>query len=172
MGRVKPSERIKLIDEDGVLIVAPLSHNAGCKYGANTKWCTAVVETSLKFEDSLCKGAVLYVIIKGNFLKDEEKYALFYSDKEWEKVYNKHNQELPETPPHLKGVLNKYETQIDEYVKKWLRFVNTERQIAIEAKSEEINMMKMLESFYKPPKKEPKKSKKPDERPVVIPEFL
>lgn len=39
--RSKSDERIKLIDNDEILAVVPLTVEASCKYGANTKWCTA-----------------------------------------------------------------------------------------------------------------------------------
>lgn len=51
-GRVPTSERIKLIDNDEYLLVVPLSDKASCKYGAFTKWCTAVPYSGASIEDA------------------------------------------------------------------------------------------------------------------------
>ena len=41
-GRVPTSDRIKLLENDDYLVVAPITNRAAQKYGAFTKWCTAV----------------------------------------------------------------------------------------------------------------------------------
>ena len=40
--KAKADERDKIYQDDRLLVVAPLTHRASCKYGAFTNWCTSV----------------------------------------------------------------------------------------------------------------------------------
>lgn len=39
--RVHREDRIEILRDDKYIIVAPLTKDASCKYGAFTHWCTA-----------------------------------------------------------------------------------------------------------------------------------
>ena len=39
--RVHREDRIEILRDDKYIIVAPLTEDASCKYGAFTHWCTA-----------------------------------------------------------------------------------------------------------------------------------
>lgn len=62
--RAKPGERDKIYQDDNLLVVAPLTHNASCKYGAYTNWCTSVPSNDEHFVDHMAHGVLVYFIIK------------------------------------------------------------------------------------------------------------
>lgn len=67
-GRVPKSERIKIIEDNRYLLVAPLTNRASAKYGAFTNWCTAVPYSGASIEDMKVNqkgcGKMLYLINK------------------------------------------------------------------------------------------------------------
>lgn len=91
MSKVKSNERVKLYIDDDHIVVAPLTHRASCKYGANSKWCTSVVSDSTAWDDTIKKGALVYIIMR----KSDLKYAIYYDYiGEYWRPYNISNDEM------------------------------------------------------------------------------
>ena len=80
--RVKESDRVKLYEDDKLLVVVPLTHKASCKYGANTPWCVAVPSEDEHFNEYTNNGILIYFIIKSPYdygdIK-EYKFAYYHS---------------------------------------------------------------------------------------------
>lgn len=51
-------------EDDRYTIVAPLTHNASCYYGAGTKWCTSSEQTQTHFNTYNADGKLFYIIDK------------------------------------------------------------------------------------------------------------
>ena len=84
-GRVPTSERIKLIDDDKYLLVVPLTDRASCKYGAFTKWCTAVPYSGASIEDTNVNkdgyGNKIIYLLNKNYTKKTDianEYSYLY----------------------------------------------------------------------------------------------
>ena len=66
------SKAIKILDTEDVLIVSPKNEGASCKYGANTRWCTASrIENHFSYYAS--KGILFYILPK----RSDSKLAIF-----------------------------------------------------------------------------------------------
>ena len=77
--KVKSSDRVKLYEDDKLLVVVPLTHQASCKYGSNTPWCVAVVGNTEHYSDYTSNGVLIYYIIKSNYGDNKKKeYKLCY----------------------------------------------------------------------------------------------
>lgn len=59
---------IRVFANDDWLVLRPLTYEASCKYGANTKWCTTAESDSGHF-DRYSKGVLVYVLSKKTKLK-------------------------------------------------------------------------------------------------------
>ena len=78
--KVEPKEYQKLYDTDDYLLVAPLTHNASCKYGANTKWCTTNKDSDEMFDEHIIGGTLVYLIVKNKEITNKlnnTKYGLY-----------------------------------------------------------------------------------------------
>ena len=80
--KVGPEEYDKLYEDDKFLLVIPYTHEASCKYGAGTKWCTTGRDDkgSEWFEKHDKVGALGYLIIKDKELSDKvdsSKFGLY-----------------------------------------------------------------------------------------------
>ena len=78
--KVEPKEYEKLYDTEDYLLVAPLTHNASCKYGANTKWCTTNRDSDEMFDEHIVGGTLVYLIIKNSELAERlnnTKFGLY-----------------------------------------------------------------------------------------------
>ncbi len=63
-------KEVKMIYEDDEwVVVRPLTYLSSCKYGANTKWCTASSQTSSHFTSYTQAGALIYSVNKKRKLK-------------------------------------------------------------------------------------------------------
>lgn len=76
---IDPSEANKLYEDKEWLVVVPLTHKAACKYGANTKWCTASRNDDSDFAYYTGKGKLYIVINK----KDKWKRQLHMETNQW-----------------------------------------------------------------------------------------
>jgi hypothetical protein len=74
----------KVFENDKVLVVRPLSHDASCYYGAGTKWCTTSKETKNHFQSYTLRGGLYYIIPKD---KKEGKIAIFVHTTDEGKTY-------------------------------------------------------------------------------------
>jgi hypothetical protein len=78
-GRVKASDRIKVYEDDNILVVVPLTHMASCKYGAKTPWCVAVPSNDEHFNEYSENGILFYFIIKSPYdYGDIKEYKFAY----------------------------------------------------------------------------------------------
>lgn len=69
----KAKKEIKVIYEnDDYLILKPLTHQASCAYGYNTKWCTAMINDPEYFYNH-SKGVLIYVMDK----KQNQKFGFY-----------------------------------------------------------------------------------------------
>lgn len=77
--KVTNYERIKMFEDENFLFVIPLSHQASCKYGAKTTWCTSAKDDDMwSRHDSL--GAAGYLMVKTPELQQKlgsEKFAFY-----------------------------------------------------------------------------------------------
>ena len=80
--KVGNDEYEKLYEDDNFLLVIPFTHEASCKYGAGTKWCTTGRDDKGMewFEKHNRIGALGYLIIKNKELSDKvgsTKFGLY-----------------------------------------------------------------------------------------------
>jgi hypothetical protein len=81
--KVGEDEYIKLYGEektDDFLLVVPLTHNASCKYGASTKWCTTSTNDDEDFKNHIGLGVLAYIIVRDERLTERlnnRKFALY-----------------------------------------------------------------------------------------------
>jgi hypothetical protein len=67
------SQAKKIYEDENVLVVQPVTYEASCYYGANTKWCTTSSGSSDYLKKYLKNGELYYFINK----KQNEKFALY-----------------------------------------------------------------------------------------------
>lgn len=66
-------DSIKLYEDENLLVVKPLTHQASCYYGSGTKWCTTMAGTPSYFNQYTSNGNLYYIILKK--ITRESKYA-------------------------------------------------------------------------------------------------
>jgi hypothetical protein len=78
----KKSGKKVLLDTDDFLVIRPLTREASCYYGANTKWCTsATAEGKNKFEQYASTGKLYYIISRKPLdMKNWNKVAIYVDD--------------------------------------------------------------------------------------------
>jgi hypothetical protein len=79
---VKKEDRVKIYQDENIVVVAPLTHRSSCKYGSHTKWCTAVPSNDEHFNHYIRHGVLIYFIIRSphkNTTKTEYKFAYYHS---------------------------------------------------------------------------------------------
>lgn len=118
-----------LYDQDGLLIVKPLSTAASCLYGKTTKWCTAATNQN-QFQNYSQKGDLYYII--DNTLPEKVrhlgKYAVYHKLMNNEvTVFDSHDSRMPFTHLPKKAqeivgdiIKNKKYNQLD-FLVKWFR---------------------------------------------------
>jgi hypothetical protein len=80
--KIGEDERLKLIENEDYLLVAPLTRTASCKYGAGTKWCVTQKKEDT-FERHYGMGTLAFLMIKNPEIQkkmNNTKFA-FYSNK-------------------------------------------------------------------------------------------
>ena len=80
--KVGTDEYEKLYEDNNFLLVIPLTHDASCKYGSGTKWCTTGrdEEGQQWFNKHNTVGSLGYLIIKDNSLSEKigsTKFGLY-----------------------------------------------------------------------------------------------
>ena len=63
----KKEDRVKIYQDENIVVVVPLTHRSSCKYGAHTKWCTAVPSTDEHFNYYMQNGVLIYFIIRSPY---------------------------------------------------------------------------------------------------------
>lgn len=61
---VKEDHVIVYKETDTYIILQPKTHKGSCRYGANTKWCTAAKQNPSMFSSYVNKGLLIYIIRK------------------------------------------------------------------------------------------------------------
>ena len=59
----KNTSRVKIYEDDRWLLVAPLTHQASCSYGAHSNWCVSTSNTNY-FNDYMKRGLLIFFIDK------------------------------------------------------------------------------------------------------------
>ena len=70
------NESKKLYEDQKYLIVQPMTHQASCVYGAETKWCVSSRDSSKYFDDYTKNSKFVYVINKKGTNIRNSKFAL------------------------------------------------------------------------------------------------
>jgi hypothetical protein len=116
-----PNEYEKIYEDDTYLLVSPLTHNASCKYGANTKWCTTNRESDELFDEHFISGTLTYLIIKDKNLSNllnGSKFAIYRGWKETPErtlVYDELNNEYKDGEKWLYNEFEKINKEKDLY---------------------------------------------------------
>ena len=75
----KKEDRVKIYQDENIVVVAPLTHRSSCKYGAHTKWCTAVPSTDEHFNYYMQHGVLVYFIVRSPYKNNKEyKFAYYH----------------------------------------------------------------------------------------------
>lgn len=77
----------KIYEDENILVVRPLSKEASCKYGANTKWCTAG-RLDNRFQQYFDDGLLIYYIVKPNVKLPNERFKKMASSQSIDHQYN------------------------------------------------------------------------------------
>lgn len=72
----------KVYQDDLVTVIIPLDQEAACRYGRQTRWCTAAVHGTNYFEFYNREGP-LYILIPRNPKHKGEKYQLHFPSRSW-----------------------------------------------------------------------------------------
>lgn len=148
---VKKDERIKLYQDEHILVVVPLSFQASCKYGANTSWCTATPSSNESYNTYGNNGIFFYFIIKSPYQNakiKEYKFAYYHS---FNKSYNNRTGWYDmddyfyqdEDPSGQRGAdINLIEFLIPEFIfEKVSEYIETQRSVFEEKKQEKYNIL-------------------------------
>jgi hypothetical protein len=121
--KIEPSEYEKLYEDNNFLLVIPFTHEASCKYGAGTKWCTTGRDDkgSEWFNKHNNAGSLGYLIIKNNELSDKlgsTKYGLFINKPDTNYLGGRYTAPLGiivyddrNNPIHTKVLANKFDRE-------------------------------------------------------------
>jgi hypothetical protein len=121
--KIEPSEYEKLYEDNNFLLVVPFTHEASCKYGAGTKWCTTGRDDkgSEWFTKHNNAGSLGYLIIKNNELSDKlgsTKYGLFINKPDTNYLGGRYAAPLgiivyddKNNPTHTKVLANKFDKE-------------------------------------------------------------
>lgn len=109
------NESKKLYEDQKYLIVQPMTYQASCVYGAETKWCVASRDSSRYFDDYTRNSKFVYVINKKGTNIRNSKFALRIPESEkpevWDQQDNRSNFDtlfaaMPGMDEILSNVLN------------------------------------------------------------------
>ena len=75
----------RIYEDSDWLVISPKTHEASCRYGANTKWCTTEKDDDSQFKDYISEGPLYTLINK----KTNEKYQLHFERNEYRNAENK-----------------------------------------------------------------------------------
>jgi len=80
---------VKIFESDTYLIIKPQTHKASCKYGAGTKWCTAMKDYPSHFESRNTDFKSLYYVMTKPLTKENSLYKIaIYIDNGKESWYD------------------------------------------------------------------------------------
>lgn len=84
--KVSDDESVKLVDNEDIIVVRPLTHKSSCKYGSGTKWCTTHKDTKYftQYDD---KGNLYYIhnkqVESDNPFYKIAAFIKYTGDEEW-----------------------------------------------------------------------------------------
>lgn len=81
-GRVKRDERIELFRDKDYIVVAPLTNEASCKYGAFTKWCISAPNNDA-WKDGV---KIVFIIQRNPTITQEEQDSIDKFSDYYEKI--------------------------------------------------------------------------------------
>ena len=101
-------EVVKIYEDENLLVIRPMTKEASCKYGTNTKWCTSG-RLDNRFSQHYDGGLLVYYIVKPSVEIPNEKFrkmASFQSvDNRYEYIWYDSKDDvlpLPPTTPYIK----------------------------------------------------------------------
>lgn len=116
-------ESEKIFEDSNFLIVEPLTHDASCVYGRETKWCVASKDSSRYFDDYTRNSKFYYVINKKSRDSRYSKFALRIPTdggeiEVWDQQDNRSSfdvmfEKIPEIQPILRKLLRMGETEYE-----------------------------------------------------------
>lgn len=84
--KISETESIKLVDNEDIIIVRPLTHRSSCKYGSGTKWCTTHKDNKY-FNQYDGKGNLYYIhnkqVESNNPFYKIAAFIKYSGDEEW-----------------------------------------------------------------------------------------
>lgn len=72
----------KVYQDDLVTVIIPRDQEAACRYGRQTRWCTAAVH-GMNYFDQYNRQGPLYILIPRNPKHNGEKYQLHFASRSW-----------------------------------------------------------------------------------------
>ncbi len=121
--KIESDEYNKLYEDNNFLLVIPYTHEASCKYGAGTKWCTTGRdEKGIEwFEKHNRVGSLGYLIIKNKELSDKigsTKFGLYINRPDMNYLGGRYSAPLgiiiyddENNPIHSKILANKFDKE-------------------------------------------------------------
>lgn len=87
----------KIFENDRYLVVVPKTHEASCKYGANTKWCTTSVSDTHFKQYTSGRQRLYYIIDKKNSTnQDYSKIAIHFDNSKQKKYWDSQDSPMSE----------------------------------------------------------------------------
>ena len=100
--RAKPHDRIKIYEDDKLLVVMPLTHFGAVKYGQNTPWCTSVASNPFWFTSFCDNGMLIYYHDKTTGKKYAQSFNPMGEVTIWGEAKDEMLRQLPvNVPPHV-----------------------------------------------------------------------
>ena len=114
-----------LYEDEDLLVVVPKTWQASCKYGANTKWCTAAREDPKYWDEHQAEGLETFWIYKN--LPDSDpnhKWSHYYNklddNSNWYNAINRHWAEFEDI-----HILPKQHPKYDEIIEKEIELLDS-----------------------------------------------
>jgi hypothetical protein len=116
--KVPDEERIIHYQDSDFIVIQPLTERASCKYGAQTKWCTAARKNNM-FK-GYSEDGKLFIVIPKKPKYPDEKYQLHFETDSFmnEKDIEVHLSDLEEEFP---GFVEAFKNNINEYYLKLIK---------------------------------------------------
>ena len=127
----------KIYEDDKFLVVKPISHEASCKYGSNTKWCTTTKSPDHFQRYTSGSQALYYIINKANSTnKDYSKIAIHFDNSGYPRFWDSKD-----------NGMNDRETSVFKYAFPEIIDAIEENYKTFRASAEEKNLNEIFNSF-------------------------
>lgn len=74
--RLKDTESVRVYDQDGFLVIKPLSSEASALYGRQTKWCVSMAWSKKNWSNFAAENIAIYIVINKNLPLDHLQYKV------------------------------------------------------------------------------------------------